>query len=149
MIMKEKFTQLLFVFIIISFTSYGQGASSGSLSDDTSYVQKKPARIHIVDINFELERTRKKLVKISYNLDPNPQLILLDTLLIEQKTFLNREVKEFKQFNSNNLSKYFLENTLRAWSGHESKLVKWKAGVNTEISHILSNISELEFGKSV
>ena len=147
--MKLKFTLLLFLFLIVSCIFYGQGASPGSLSTDTSTVQKQPEPIHIVDINFELERTRKKLVKTSHDLKPKPQFILIDSLLLIQKAFLNMEVKEFKQFNPNNLSKYFLENTYRAWSGHESKLVKWKVGVNAKISQIENNISDLDFRKSV
>jgi len=147
--MKLKFASLLFLFLIVFSKFYGQEASSGSLSADTSSVQKQAEPIHIVDINFEMERTRKKLAKMSHDLEPKPQFILLDSLLLVHKAFLDTEVKEFKQFNPNNLSKYFLENTYRAWSGHEQKLVKWKALVNSEISHIQDNISELEYSTSV
>ncbi len=149
LIIKEKIALFLFLFIIISFTGYGQSTSSGSLSADTAKVSNKPEPIHIVDINFELERTRKKLAKKSNDLKPQPQLVKLDSQLVIQKTFLDNEVKEFKQFNPHNLSKFFLENTYRAWSGYEAKLEKWETLVNNYISNTQEHIDELEFSKRV
>ena len=145
---ERKFFGLFFLFIIFFITIYGQGASGNSTADTTS-VQEKPLPIDVVDINFELERTKKRLDKISYELEPKPQLHRLDSLLIIQEAFLKNEVSEFKQFNPNNLSKFFLENTYRAWSGYKSKLETWKNLVNGYVSTIQDDIDELKKTKKV
>ena len=145
----KKIILLFFLFLFISNAGHTQEFSSGSSSADTLSEHRKPAPVRIVDINFELERTRKKLVKIVYELEPDAQISNLDSLIVEQQTFLMNELDELKQFNPNNLSKYFLENTYRAWNGYESDLVKWKTFINNRIAHIQNHINELEFNKRV
>lgn len=147
--MKKYISFFLLLTFIISVAGYGQTDTGNATSTETSSTFKKPEPIHITDINFELERTRKKLVKIVYELEPNKQFRDMDSLIARQKVFLTNELQEFKQFNPYNLSKYFLENTYRAWSGYETKLTNWKTTVNNKIDHIQNHIDELEFSKAV
>jgi len=142
-IMKQKFIILFFLPVILFLPNISRGQDTNDSATDTTSVQKKPQPIDVVDINFELERTKKKLDKISYKLEPKPQFHRMDSLLNLQEAFFDNEVKEFKQFNPNNLSKFFLENTYRAWSGYKSKLETWKTMVNSYVSDIQNDIDEL------
>ena len=147
--MDKTFTKLLLLLLFISSCVYGQGSSKGSTPSDSTSVKETPAPIHIVDINFEVERTRKKLTKLSSQFKTNSTFTRIDSLLQLEEAMLQKEVKEFKQFNPNNLSKYFLENTYRAWSIYESKLVKWGIVVNNEISRTEDNIDDMDFNKKI
>ena len=82
-------------------------------------------------------------------LGPAPEFILLDSLIEKQKVFIENEAKEFKQYNTRNLSKYFLENTFRAWSGHKNKLLIWMNQVSDQLAFTQENLVELEYTKSV
>ena len=146
----KKATILFFFFaFFISMNSYGQTINSTPLLNDSSSAYSHPKAINLVDINFELERSRKKLVKIAYELIPNPEIDKLDTLVEKQKAFMNNELKEYEQFNPYNLSKYFLENTYRAWNGYKKKSLKWNTLINTYISHAQRHIDELEYSGKV
>ncbi len=147
--MNKIFFQLFLTFSVISFYTFGQNLSSGQILADTTEVSKKPKSIHLVDINFELERTRKKISKISYELEPKPEFVIMDSLIVLQKAFFTKEVEGFRQFDPNNLSKYFLENTFRAWSGNISKLSNWRSDINSHISKIEKYLDELKFSQSV
>jgi len=109
---KEKTILLLFLVISVSYHGFGQAVSSIPAIKDTSLYQT-PKAIRFVDINFELERSRKKLVKIVYELAPNPEIDKLDTLVERQKVFMNNELKEYTQFNPYSA-------TRRCWSTERS-----------------------------
>jgi len=147
--MYKKVIQIFFILSIISFSSFGQITSSGQGFSDTTEVSKKPTAIHLVDINFEIERTRKILSKISYELEPKPQFVLMDSLIKDEKVFFNMEVEGFRKFDPNNLSKYFLENTFRAWSGQISRLNSWESEVNASISKTEKYLKNFNFDQSV
>ncbi len=145
--MKPKFVILLILLLSLPFVHFGQDTSSGDQSADSTVVEEKPKPIHVVEINFEIERIRKRMVKMTYDLDTKPKFIQFDSLLIEQKVFITKETEEFKQFNPYNLSKYFLENTYRAWSGYKTNLESRIATVNGEVIKSQDNLNELAFTK--
>ena len=147
--MKIKFFVFFSLLLAFPLVHFGQNNLSGDQSVDTTDVKEMPKPIQVVDINFEIERTRKKLVKTTYQLEPKPEIIQLDSLFKEQKIFISKEAEEFKQFNPYNLSKYFLENTYRAWSGYKNKLLKWMGIANGQLVQTQEHLSELSFTKKV
>jgi small-conductance mechanosensitive channel len=143
---------LLLLMCLLSFplVQYGQYQPVDIQSADSSIVLRKiPRSIHVVDINFEIERTRKRLIRMNRDLESDPAFEQLDSLIELEKDFIDNEAAEFKQFNPYNLSKYFLENTYRAWSGYKTRLEKWVAFVNKELSNTQDNIDKLGFDKKV
>lgn len=138
---------LIILLLGFSFNHLGQSGSDNYSSD--SSIVKIPKPIQIVDINYEIERTRKKLLKMSYELEDNQQFVELDSLLAEQKIFMLKEAGEFKQFNPHNLSKYFLENTYRAWSSYNAKIKNWMELVNDQVAKSQKNLDELGLTKEV
>lgn len=147
--MKIKFFAPFFLLLVLPLVHFGQNISSGGQSADSTFVKEKPKPIQVVNINFEIERTRKRLVKMTYQLEPKPEIIRMDSLFKEQKVFITKEAEEFKQFNPYNLSKYFLENTYRAWSGYKNKLLKWKGIANGQLVQTQEYLSELGYTKKV
>ncbi len=143
--MKARYLVLLLLLLGFSNLQFGQSTSSA----DSTVVKKSPKLIHVVEISFEIERTRKRLLKMNAQLEPNSEFILLDSLIKKQKVFIENEAKEFKTYNTHNLSKYFLENTFRAWSGHKMKLLNWMEMISGEVESIQGNLIELNFDKSV
>lgn len=142
---------LLMLLMLFGFSLHHSGQQSGTenqMSDSTSLIES-PKPIQIVDINFEIERTRKKLVKLSYALETNAQFIELDSLLAEQESFMLKEAGEFKQFNPQNLSKYFLENTYRAWTSYNNKVQNWMELINDEVATSQDYLDELEVTRQV
>ncbi len=147
--MKAKIIILFTLLLSFPMLQFGQVESSGDQSIDSTIVKEKPKPVHLVEINFEIERTRKKLLKMAYELEPRPEFIQLDSLINESKVFIEKEAKEFKQYNPHNLSKYFLENTFRAWSGYKAKLLKWMEQVNGQLGSVQDNLIELGLDKKV
>lgn len=147
-LLRDKTILLFFLVLMVSYHGTGQTSASATVINDTS-LYRAPQPIKLVDINFELERSRKKLVKIAYELVPNPEIDKLDTLVEHQKIFMKNELNEYTQFNPYNLSKYFLENTYRAWNGYKTKLLKWNALISGYISHAQRHIDELEHSGEV
>jgi len=147
--MKAKFVILLFLLLGFPLVHFGQEISSTEQLADSIAITEKPKPIHVVEINFEIERTRRRLVKMTYDIEPKPEFIQLDSLLVLQKVFITKEAERFKQFNPFNLSKYFLENTYRAWSGYEMKLKSRIKIVNGQVVQTQDHLDELAFAKEV
>jgi len=146
-----KIKNLILFSLILAFPlfHFGQDTSAGDQTADSTVVKEKPRAIHVVEINFEIERTRKRLAKMAADLEIKPEFVQLDSLLILAKVFIENELKEFKQFNPYNLSKYFLENTYRAWSGYKTKQERWVELVNKQLAKTQDHLGELAFDKKV
>ncbi len=147
--MKVKIAILFSLLLSFPLFQFGQGLSSGSQSIDSIRVKEVPKAIHIININFGIERTRNKLLKMNYYLEVKDKFVHLDSLIKIENEFIDTEAEEFKQFNPNNLSKYFLENTFRAWSGYKNKLEGWMELVNEQVVSTQDNLSTLDFDKNV
>ena len=143
--MNTKITLLLLCLISLPLVHFGQDKPSESQPADSANIKAKPKSIHIIDINFEIERTRKRLFKMARDLDAKPEFTQMDSWVSEQKVYIDKETKEFKQFNPHNLSKYFLENTYRAWTGHKNRLLNWLSLVNDQLTKTMNNLVALDF----
>ena len=147
--MKVRLPILLVLLFGFSLLQYGQNLPNDQQYTDSVLIIKQPRPIDVGDINFEIDRTRKKLLRMTYLLEPKPEFVKMDSLIVLQRAFIDKEVSEFRQFNPHNLSKYFLENTFRAWSGHKNKLLKWMSLVNKEIESTQENLDDLDFEQAV
>lgn len=147
--MKLKFIILFFLILSFSFSEFAYAQSSGAPSADSVIVKKKPKPLDVVDVSFEIERTRKKLLRMNNALEIKPEFIHLDSLVLQYRVFIEKEAKEFKGLNPQGLSKYFLENTFRAWSGYKTKLLGWMSEVNGQILSTQKSLLELKFDRKI
>jgi len=147
--MKVKYIIIISLILSFYFPQFVHGKESGGQAADSVIVEKLPKPLDIIDINFETERIRKKLLKLNSYLEIKTELIQKDSVIEGYKEFIEEEAKEFKGHNPQNLSKYFLENTFRAWSGYKIKLLYWMSLANEQIADIQDNLLELDFDKRV
>ena len=141
MISKLRIIVIVLVFLV-PFISIAQDKSTTiDLVADSS---SKPVSYSVVDINFEIEQTQRTLSKLENALVESSFEANIDSLLRSKKEFLQAEAADFNNFNPHNLSKFFLENTFRAWQGHQKKLLSWKKIVNDKLTTTQSGINTLK-----
>jgi small-conductance mechanosensitive channel len=124
--------------------SYTQETPPAADPKDSTEVIR-PQAIPLVDINLRMEETRQFLADISDELEYTPVLEEIDSMIIVREDFLNEEAESFRDYNPYNLSKFFLENTYRAWEGYYTQLDRWKKTVNQALSSSKDNKADLEF----
>ena len=117
--------------------------SLGQTSSDSTGISA-PTPYELTDINYEIEQTQKKLNKMQYGLAHDATVARIDTALNKYVIFLNEQANEFSEYNPNNLSKFFLENTYRSWEGFNSKLHGWRTDINNRIVIVQNNIDDLD-----
>jgi small-conductance mechanosensitive channel len=146
--MKKYVLFLTIFFITIYFKDVNAQIFGNNkvIFSDTS-VQEKPKPINVIDINFEIEKTHKLLKKLSNQLTIVLLKTNIDSVLIKQKKFLNDEAKIFHNYNPNNLSQYFLENSYRAWLGYQNKLTDASFLINDKLSFLENGSKRLFFEK--
>jgi len=121
-----------------------QSESPKQVQTDTAAIIQ-PAPIPFVDINFRIEHTRKQITEISEDLDLRKETMDIDSIVDAWDSFLEKEARDFNEYNPHNLSKFFLENTYRAWEGYKQKLSTWKSMINNRLGSTESNIKDLKF----
>jgi len=131
--MKVKYLFLLLIIHSFSLFQFIHAQSSGTWIADSSIVRQFPKALDIVNINFEMERARKKLLKMNNYLETESEFVVLDSLVEQYDGFVEREKKEFKAHNPQGLSKYFL----------------WLSLVNSKIVSVQEDILHLDFDKKV
>lgn len=142
--MKIRFQILTYLFLLFPFIAFTQTGSNEASEGDTAAVIQ-PEVIALVDINNRVEATRQIILDKSSDLELSGDIKLIDSLLLVKKSFLTKEAREFREYNSYNLSKFFLENTYRAWEGYHEQLNQWKSKVNNGLSRSQIHISDLDF----
>ncbi len=137
-------TRLLFAALLffIPLINVAQVSSKGInlLADSTN----KPVSYSVVDINFEIEQTQRKLSRLENELIETAFETNIDSLLRLKKKFLQREAADFNNRNPHNLSKFFLENSFRAWQGHQKELLTWNKIANDKLALCQNSINTLK-----
>ncbi|RLD56320.1 MAG: hypothetical protein DRJ05_11495, partial [Bacteroidetes bacterium] len=123
-------------------------ANPGQAYNDSTDISA-PAPYGLTDINYEIEQTQKKLKKMQYALASDALVIKIDTALKKYTGFLVMQSDEFNEYNPNNLSKFFLENTYRLWVGYSSKLQGWRTEIKDRIFISQDNIDYLDKLKQI
>jgi len=92
----------------------------------TSYAVEKDtlAVLNISEINYKIEKAKRIISKIDFVENDNNEIIRIDSILDNQKIFLNKQAEEFYSFKANSLSKVFLANTIRIWTEYSNHLKK-------------------------
>ncbi len=135
----------LFVLLLLSGYTWAQTTGVSGKNDTTATV----AAYDLVEINYEMERTRYLLNKLENILKETSFKANIDSLLKAKKVFLKKEASEFNSYNPHNLSKFFLENAFRAWQSNQKELLTWKKIVNDKLEITENNINELKDQKKV
>lgn len=89
------------------------------------------------DIDFEIEKLNKYLKTTKKNLSNTSQSALVDSNFRKLAKRIDIEEEEFEDYNHKNLSKFFLINTNRIWSGYQTQLKGWQ-------TYIYETLSKLE-----
>ena len=135
---------LVAVLVLLSVVSYAQEKPAAADSQDSTKIIK-PQSIPLVDINFRIEETRQFIEEMSNELAYSSKVKEIDSMIVVRDDFLNEEAESFRDYNPYNLSKFFLENTYRAWEGYYTQLDGWKSTVNQALASSKDNITDLEF----
>jgi len=132
------------IIVLLSVMSYTQETPLAANPQDSTKVIR-PQAIPLVDVNFRIEETRQLIADISDELEYSSKLEAIDSLIVLRQDFLNEEAESFRDYNPYNLSKFFLENTYRAWEGYYTQLDGWKSTINQALASSKDNITDLEF----
>jgi small-conductance mechanosensitive channel len=134
----------IFLILVIIFTApFKQIIGQDEPKKQDTTIISKPHPIPIESINYEIEKVHKRITRMQYELEPNPAITNIDTLLFVYSDFLKKEAEEFKKFNPNNLSTYFLESTYRSWEGFNIKLDEMRSIISNHLKTIQNDIAEL------
>lgn len=123
---------LIYFFLLGAFTqaSFAQITSSSDTSNQEEYYG-------FPDIDFEIEKIKKYLRNTTKTQSSAIQIANVDTSFRKVILKINKEEKEFDNYNHKNLSKFFLINTHRIWTGYKTQLKDWQ-------NYIFDNLSSLE-----
>ena len=133
------FTVLLIFSAGYRIPAYGQ--QKGNTPDTVTTDKSIP--IPVESINYEIEKVHKKMIRMGYELEPDPAVTKIDITIDNYSEFLKKEADEFRKFNPNNLSTYFLESTYRSWEGFNNKLIGMRSIVSSHLQTIQNNFNEL------
>jgi small-conductance mechanosensitive channel len=133
------FTVLLIFSAGYRIPAYGQ--QKGNTPDTVTTDKSIP--IPVESINYEIEKVHKKMIRMGYELEPDPAVTKIDITIDNYSEFLKKEADEFRKFNPNNLSTYFLESTYRSWEGFNNKLIGMRSIVSSHLQTIQKNFNEL------
>ena len=132
------------VLLMLSVVIYAQEKPGTADSQDSTKVIK-PQSIPLVDINLRMEQTRQLIADLTDDLAYSSEIEEIDSLIVVRNDFLNEEAESYHDYNPYNLSKFFLENTYRAWEGYYTQLDGWKTKVNQALARSKDHITDLEF----
>ncbi len=113
-------------------------------SPDSTEIAGKPNQFDITNINYEIGKIEADFKEYEDGLKPDKELIVIDSIFEQYRVFLEQEAADFRSFNPNNLSKFFLESSYRLWEGYHKKLMNWETQVNAKVVTAQTRINELE-----
>ncbi len=111
---KIKWLKTIFIGLLFFFLT----PSLYALENDTLAV------LNISEINYKIEKSKRIISKINFVENDNNEIIKIDSILDDQKVFLNKQADEFYSFKASGLSKVFLANTIRIWTEYSNHLKK-------------------------
>ena len=82
------------------------------------------AVLNISEINYKIEKAKRIISKINFVENDKNEIIRIDSILDQQKVFIDKQADEFYSFKPNSLSKVFLANTFRIWNEYSNHLKK-------------------------
>ena len=82
------------------------------------------AVLNISEINYKIEKAKRIIFKINFVENDKNEIARIDSILDQQKVFIDKQAEEFYSFKTNSLSKVFLANTFRIWNEYSNHLKK-------------------------
>ena len=112
--LKVKWLKTIFLsFIFFILSPSIQSAENDSL-----------AVLNISEINYKIEKAKRIISKINFVENDKNEIVKIDSILDQQKVFIDKQAEEFYSFKPNSLSKVFLANTFRIWNEYSNHLKK-------------------------
>jgi len=137
-----KWIFLVLLIFLISRATYSNDQKSEA--DSVMIGGKAIAPIELVDIANKTGEVGRTFNKMEKELKNNQEIIFIDSTFDRYQKFLESEANDFRSFNPNNLSKFFLESSYRLWEGYIKKLNTWENKLNNGISSAQKNLDELK-----
>ena len=136
---------LAFVFIF-PFVVNAQTSKSNTPVLDSTIVEREPY-YKTAEIAFEIENTMRYVKEKNKQIKAYQNVADIDSSFVRLSANIDKEFDDFSTFNKSNLSKFFLLNTKKVWSGYKSQLMSWQTGLSvrvTELMEISTKIKEKE-----
>lgn len=119
---------LVFLFLFL------QGTNTVSVAQITMNLDSTENYYGFPDIDFEIEKLNKYLKNTKKYLSNKSQSALVDSNFRKLTQRIILEEDEFEDYNHKNLSKFFLINTNRIWSGYQTQLKGWQTYIYETLS---------------
>ena len=132
------------LFLIVILLILPEAGIAQNVADTSSAKEKAVEPIELVNINYEIGVAEKAFQKMESDLQPDKRYLQIKAQYPGYKQFLEKEAGDFKSFDPNNLSKFFLESSYRLWEGFNKNLLVWQTEINTRVKLSQDNISELD-----
>ncbi len=141
--MKTRVVTLLYILLFTALSLPAVYSQNDREQGDTTATSNSLA-IPVENINYEIEKVHKQITRMEYDLETTSEVADIDSILRGYSVFLKKEGEEFRKFNPNNLSTYFLESTYRSWEGFTNKLTGMRNIISGHLKTVQSNLSELQ-----
>lgn len=141
--MKSKFNTLFLVGLFFLLMVSGLSGLGQDVQDSIPSAEDRP-ELKITNINYEIGKLELTFKKYESGLEKRNNLSLIDAEFVKYKTFIEAEADDFREFNPNNLSKFFLESSYRLWEGYIKKLIAWETQVNARLVTAQTHLDELD-----
>ena len=140
--MKKFFNSFLLpalfaIFILAVQTLFGQQENEAPQKEVES---KQP---NLTNLNYEIGKVEIAYKKYESGLNKTGEVAVVSASFSKYESFLKEEAADFRGFNPNNLSKFFLESSYRLWEGYSKKLTIWEDQVNSKLVGAQQQLDEI------
>ncbi|MCB0805758.1 MAG: mechanosensitive ion channel [Bacteroidales bacterium] len=132
----------LALLLLIGF--FNPAVSQQSITDSSAIDNQTVAPINLVNIAFKMGEAERSFNKMEKELKDRKSLLIIDSSFHLFQTFLANEAGDFRSFNPNNLSKFFLESSYRLWEGYSAKLNSWEVQLNNRVTIAQNYLDDLD-----
>ena len=139
---------LLFLSIFLVVFVQSVTVAQTTTSTDSSNL-KVPTAISLLNVNTELEQTQNKLTKISQNVKGLAFKSDFDSLIAVYSHFMENEAYDVNEVKAQTVSKFYLENGLRSWTGYQQRVKDALNDVGNRLATLKKNIDNLKYEKEV
>jgi small-conductance mechanosensitive channel len=132
-----RFTVIfLFLFLIFAGTANAQVESLIS-AKDTSEI------FSIDEINVQIHKSEDMILRLNNRLNVL-KYASIDSAFTRKTKMLDSEAEEFNSYDSQNLSKFFLNNIYLVWANYRVQIEKWQKSVNADLNVLLEGMAQID-----
>lgn len=123
-------------------TLRGDSLISDSLIIDTTLTEQQIVTIDIHSINNLLQETEVQLIKVG-QMTNTSRWIELNLIFTKKELFIDQEAADFREYDKNDLSKFFIENLKLTWASYLDQTMKWQGELEEHLDKSVNNTNKL------